>query len=231
MGRRQPLTASRSSERPLFARRPVLGLGLSAVGGLVFALLALSVRRRSRLLSWDEAACQAMHRRAVRHSRPRFTFMQLSAALGREIALVITLSLGVYWLFQRRWRQLAMLVVGVIGSNTWFVFLSRLFNRQRPVFLDPFHTVRGPGFPSGHSMTGVTLYGLIFYLLLPRLSSWPWHFLGALPTSVAVLLIGFSRFYLGDHYATDVLGGYGFGLFWGALTYTAIDLLDSRSTL
>jgi len=220
---------SHSSKRPLLARRPLLGLVLAGVGGLLFAILALSIRRPGRVSAFDEAACQAMHRRAVRYSPLLLAIMRFSAALGHEIAFVLTLLLGCYWFARRSWRPLAMLMVGVVGGNTWFVVLSRFFNRQRPVFVDPFHTIDGPGFPSGHTLTGVTLYGLIYYLLRPRLRSW--YLLGALNTGFILVLIGWSRFYLGDHYPTDVLGGYSFCLFWASLSYTAIDLISSRVSL
>ena len=217
-----------SSKRPLFARAPLLGLALAAAGGLLFGVLALNVRRKSRLLHWDEVTCQAIHERAVRHSSLGVAWMQIIAALGRECALIVTVLLGIYLIIQRRWRHLVMLFVGVIGGNTWFVLLSRIFNRQRPVFPDPLHAVKGPGFPSGHSLTGVTLYGLIFYLLLPRLRNLRWRVVAGMDIGLIILLIGYSRLYLGDHYPADVLGGYGFGLFWGALTYTAIELYDAR---
>src|SRR5258708_8040269 len=106
MGCSEPFGGSRSSKRPLFVRVPLLGLGLAAAGGLLFGILVLSLRRPSRFLTWDDAVCQAMHRRAVRHSPSRLAFMQFCAALGREWALVITLLLGLYWLARRRWRQL-----------------------------------------------------------------------------------------------------------------------------
>ena len=217
-----------SPERPLLTRAPLFGLALAAAGGLLFGLLARNIRRNDRLSQWDDATCQALHKRAIRRSWPGLAVFRFSASLGHEWALIVTILLGIYLFFNRRWRHLAMLSVGVFGGNTWFVVLSRFFNRRRPVFSDPLHTIPGPGFPSGHSITGVTLYGLIFYLLLPGLRSWRWRVVSAIDAGLIVLLIGYSRVFLGAHYPTDVLAGYAFGLFWSALTYTAIDLIGGR---
>jgi membrane-associated phospholipid phosphatase len=216
------------SERPLFARAPLFGLALAAAGGLLFAILALNVRRQGRLSQWDQTTCQDLHKRAICCSPPGLAVFRFSASLGHEVAFIGSILLGIYLFFNRRWRHLAMLCVGVFGGNTWFVVLSRFFNRPRPAFSDPLNTIPGPGFPSGHTMTGVTLYGLIFYLLLPRLRSWRWRVLAAMNTGLIVLLIGYSRVFLGAHYPSDVLAGYAFGLFWGALTYTAIDVIGAR---
>ncbi len=213
------------SQKSLLARRPLLGLALAGLGGLVFAGLALTVRRNGRMVQWDAAISQAVHTRAVRRSRRSLVLVKFCAALGREGALLLTLLLGGYWLWRRRWREFAMVAAGVIGGNTWFLVLSRAFNRKRPVFPDPLHHVAGPGFPSGHSMTAVTLYGLILLQAWPRLRSAPARWLGALGSGLSVFMVGFSRLYLGDHYPLDVMGGYSFGLFWGALTYTTLDLV------
>ena len=227
-----PAVPDRRSTQPappgFLARYPALGLGLLLLGGLLFAALAVSVRTNGPLLAWDVPIDQALHARATHDFWLTFDVMRFGGTLGRETALGITVVLGLFWLWKRHWHTLSMLLVGVIGGNIWFEVLSGFFGRHRPVFPDPLDPLPGPGFPSGHSMTAMLLYGLILILLLPRLSSWRWRLLAVLDAVLIVLLIGFSRLYMGAHYPTDVLGGYAFGLAWGALVYMALELFQRR---
>lgn len=226
-------TASRPAPAPrpegLLARFPGLGIALFILGGLMFGLLAVNVRTNGPLLAWDVPISQALHAYAIHDSRLGFDAMRFAGTLGRETALVITVLLILVWLWKRYWHELSMLVLGVIGGNIWFEVLSNTFGRHRPVFIDPLNPpLPGPGFPSGHTMTGTLLYGLILYLLLPRLPSMRWRLLATIDALMIVLLIGFSRLYMGDHYPTDVLGGYAFGLAWGALVYTTLEVYRQR---
>jgi undecaprenyl-diphosphatase len=197
---------------------------LLLLGGLLFGVLAVNVRTNGPLVAWDVPISQALHVRATHDFWLNFDTMRFSGTLGRETAAGITVLLGLYWLWKRHWHALSMLLIGVIGGNIWFEVLSGFFGRHRPVFPDPLDPLPGPGFPSGHSMTAMLLYGLILYLLLPRLPFWRWRLLAVLDAVLIMLLIGFSRLYMGAHYPTDVLGGYAFGLAWGALVYTGLEL-------
>jgi undecaprenyl-diphosphatase len=85
--------------------------------------------------------------------------------------------------------------------------------RPTPEFADIFQVLSSPSFPSGHVTSYVAFYGFLFYLsytLLPRRSPLRWTLLilfGAL-----ILLVGPSRVYMGQHWASDALGGYTLGL-------------------
>jgi membrane-associated phospholipid phosphatase len=225
-------TASRPPTEPRpegrLARYPALGVALLVLGGLLFGLLAVNVDTNGPLLAWDVPIIQALHVHAIHDSWLGFDAMRFSGTLGRETATVIVILLILYWLWKRHWHELSMLLLGVIGGNIWFEVLSNIFARHRPVFPDPLDPLPGPGFPSGHSMTGTLLYGLILYLLLPRLPSLGWRLLAAIDALLIVLLIGFSRLYMGAHYPTDVLAGYAFGLAWGGLVYTTLEVFRQR---
>jgi undecaprenyl-diphosphatase len=223
-----PARASPPVPDGLLARFPVLGLVLLLLGGLIFGLLAVNVQTNGPLLAWDMPIDQAFHVYATHGSRLAFDAMRFSGALGRETALGVTVLLGLVWLWKRHWRALSMLLIGVAGGGVWFQMLAGFFMRHRPVWPDPLDPLPGPGFPSGHSMTAMLLYGLILLLLLPRLSSWRWRLLAVFDAAMVMLLVGLSRLYMGAHYPTDVLAGYAFGLAWGALVYTGLELVPKR---
>ena len=66
------------------------------------------------------------------------------------------------------------------------------------------------GFPSGTAFLSVVLLGMIGYLTWQPRRSVAVVAFGVL----LVLLIGLSRVYVGEHWATDVLGGWLFGGAW-----------------
>jgi membrane-associated phospholipid phosphatase len=82
-----------------------------------------------------------------------------------------------------------------------------LIGHPRPCDLDPevkLHDYTGRyGLPSGHSQSAVVLWGAI-----ASRARKPWVWVVAI---LLMVLIGFSRIYLGVHFPTDVLGGWALG--------------------
>jgi undecaprenyl-diphosphatase len=84
-----------------------------------------------------------------------------------------------------------------------------------------------PSFPSGHAMMSATVY-LTLAVLVGHYAER--RFVRLYLTGVAMiltLLIGLSRIYIGDHWFTDVLGGWCVGCAW-ALVWWGVALALER---
>lgn len=85
---------------------------------------------------------------------------------------------------------------------------KRLIERVRPDALESLVVEHGFSFPSGHSMLGMTAWGIVAVLVAR--SDLPVALRRTLVGACVVLigLIGVSRVYLGVHYPSDVLAGW-----------------------
>jgi membrane-associated phospholipid phosphatase len=216
---------TRPSQEGYLARHPALGWGLMLLGGLLFGILAFSVVTNGPLTAWDKPIVQALHARAVQDTPFDIQAMLFGGYFGEEISLGLAAVLVFYWLWKRRWHLISMLLIGMAGGTTWFYILTNWIGRHRPIFADPIiPALTGPSFPSGHAMNTVLFYGLVLYLILPGLKS-GWRVLAVLDGLLILAVVTYSRLYMGAHYPTDILGGFAFGLLWGGLVYTTLELL------
>jgi undecaprenyl-diphosphatase len=119
-------------------------------------------------------------------------------------------------LLARRW--LAAFSIFVAGCTGVLVgsAIKFLVARPRPSahLVQVYDVPEGYGFPSSTALLSVVLLGMVGYLVWqarPRRSVVVATF-GVVPT--LTFLIGISRVYVGEHWATDVLGGWLFGGAW-----------------
>lgn len=144
------------------------------------------------------------------------SFMVAVSFLGNQsilFAILILLTALAFWLVKLRLEALIIITLSVISSGVNFL-VKLIVSRPRPTIhlVDVFQRANGQSFPSGHVMSYVAFWGLLFSfgLILFNRKHW-WHYALLIIPALFVILVGPSRIYLGDHWASDVIGGYLFG--------------------
>lgn len=218
---RNPVLGLRSPK--FLARWPIVGLCLFVFGSLVFGGLAYNLKAQGPLLGTDRAIAVALP--AIGLNSPPYvkSIMDAGFYVGSQVIVGLGILLGVYFLIKHYWRELAMVAIGLVGSSLLFYSLSTFFARVRPP-TQMWIIEKIPGFPSGHAITVVVFYGLLAYLLAPKMRS---AFGKGMVVAVALIIIGFvgfTRVFTGGHYLTDVLAGYAVGIAWAGAAYTLIEI-------
>jgi undecaprenyl-diphosphatase len=140
--------------------------------------------------------------------------MRIVTALGYYWFVLLLLVVIVIFFYQRGWRLSAiLLLVSTAGSAVLTTVLKSVFQRARPELFDSGYHASFYSFPSGHATVAVGLYGMLTVVLAYRLRGTA-RWAVAVSGILVVVLIGFSRLYLGVHYPTDVAAGYLAALLW-----------------
>ncbi len=119
---------------------------------------------------------------------------------------IVMIALGVIGL---RWEAVTVLFASVF-SGALNSLVKVAIRRPRPStdLVDVVQELNSFSFPSGHVMFYVTFFGLLLFLTFILLRhSWTRTLLSLLLTAM-IILVGPSRMYVGEHWASDVVGGY-----------------------
>jgi membrane-associated phospholipid phosphatase len=211
----------------LLAKWPIVGLIMFIFGGLLFGGLAINLVDKGPLLQWDKAIANTLPAMALKAPAFMRGLMDAGYYIGDQVIMVLAGLLGLYLIIKRLWKELAMVVFGLVGASSLFLFLSHLFARPRPP-TQIWIVLNIPGFPSGHAITVIVFYGLMAYLLAPKIRSAFWKVAVVAAVLLIIGFVGFSRVFTGGHYLTDVLAGYAVGIAWSGVVYTLIELLVQK---
>jgi undecaprenyl-diphosphatase len=160
---------------------------------------------------------------------PQLTKVMIAASLYGGPGWLVPLGVGLAIAFLvRGWRRGALLiVVTMAGTGLLDTVLKLSFGRTRPEAFFDYPLPLSHSFPSGHAFFSASLLGGFAVLISGRIRSQVLRALLWVVTIGLILLIGFSRVYLGVHYPSDVFAGYAAAVVW--VTAVALgDRLASR---
>jgi undecaprenyl-diphosphatase len=134
--------------------------------------------------------------------------------LGKTLVAVLLVGLAslLVWKNKKRIHLIALWIsMGGASGMVWLV--KHLVARPRPEFVAVYHET-GFSFPSGHAMFAAVLGGWIIFFIWHEVREWALKVNITFFVIILMMLIGFSRLYLGVHYLSDVVGGFSVGLIW-----------------
>ncbi|HEU5349038.1 MAG TPA: phosphatase PAP2 family protein, partial [Ktedonobacterales bacterium] len=139
-----------------------------------------------------------------------FGILYFVSALGFAIpsALIEILALLILWLLRLRLEAVFLalsLLADLLGAA-----LKIVVGRQRPApdLVHVTQQIAQPSFPSGHTLHYTVFYGFLIFIIATNFkASWP-RTAALVIFALLIALVGLSRVYLGEHWPTDVIGGY-----------------------
>lgn len=190
-------------------RWQLYGIALAAL--LAFVWLGRAAML-GQTLPFDLWIREAVHAWA---SPPMTVLMKALTQFGAPLVLVpVTVVAGWRLAAAGLRRQAVLLALSTIGAAAAEESLKLIFHRMRPAAFFGYDEPLTYSYPSGHATTSICFYGVLLLILAGRAKSPARRRTLQMVALLLVLIIGFSRVYLGVHYPTDVLGGWAFGVAW-----------------
>lgn len=174
----------------------------------IFEILAVKIWKDAVGFPWDVPILLAIHSTAASQLDSLAVALTKLGSFWTVLPILSTIALIL--LLQKRWRSLAYLMTTALGSTIINRTAKAFLHRARPALWVSGAPEFDFAFPSGHAMTSMTVVAIL--LVLTWNSSWRW--LTLFGGSLYLLLVAWTRLYLGVHFPSDILGGWMVAIAW-----------------
>ena len=203
--------------------------GTIGIVGLTWLFLAVAdeIPERSTVVKVDALLGRWFE---AHGTEPGEAVLSAVTTLGAPLLYAVVI-VAVLWLaWRREWRSAIALALTTAGGVVLSNLLKAIFHRGRPATVVEFIPHPSWSFPSGHALNSVVSYGFLAVLLLDHITGRRKRIAVVIAAVIMILVIGFSRLYLGVHFLSDVVGGWLAGAAWLLVCVSAYRLgSDSRS--
>jgi undecaprenyl-diphosphatase len=177
---------------------------------LLFLFMLWGVLHETWLLQVDRWINTHMYQVHAIWLSPLVQFVTNMNGFG-GVAIFSTVLIAFF--FWHRWySEIGFYFFAISGAALLFSGVKLLLERARPEF--SLIEIGGYSFPSGHTTMATAMAFALYFIFSGKFGERYVLFLSALGWA---LLIALTRLYLGVHWFTDVVGGFGLGLWWVTL--------------
>lgn len=194
--------------------KQILCYTLSAIFFAAFLCMAISVATKHNFAVDNFVEFLSDHRTAAATK-----FFKIFTHLG-SIYVLAAIAIVCLIVFENK-KNALFVICNLAVCGVCSTIVKYIVRRARPIWQLVKET--GFSFPSAHAMLSVAVLGALIYLAFKNLNSKPLKIFIAIFLSLVILVVGFSRNYLGVHFVTDVIGGILFGL---AITLVSIAVFE-----
>jgi membrane-associated phospholipid phosphatase len=143
--------------------------------------------------------------------------------------IVIVLVTGGLLAWKGRRADALLVVIGSAGALALGPVLKAIVERPRPALSDHVVFVNSWSYPSGHSLNSMAVLGLLTVLAVRERPGAVRRTALAALGGFLVVVVGFSRVYLGVHWPSDVLAGWLIGVLWLTICLTTAHLVGGNT--
>lgn len=197
----------------------VVWLGICALTLYLLAKLSDQVLEREAF-AFDKTVLLSIHQLA----NPVLDQVMIGITRLGDPRTVVPLTAIIFcllWL-RRYFLEAKFFVLNALGGAVLSYVLKLAFSKTRPALWPQLISEVTFSYPSGHAIGSMVLYGFLSYVLASIYPRYSRAFYGA--AILLIVTIGFSRLYLGVHWPTDIIAGYGIGFLWVSVCITLLRL-------
>ena len=192
-----------STELPLV----VLLAGTVMGGAWLFFGILEDVVSGDPLVSIDQAVFRLLQ--ALRTPAGDAFLVAMTELGDRSMIIAVVTVMATSFLLIQRWRAALYLVLATLGSTVFVLGMKVILHRIRPLHI--YDGLSEFSFPSGHATSSTVVYAFLA-IVLARHAAPALRRALIVGTLSLIIVIAFSRLYLGAHWLSDVGAGLSFGM-------------------
>ena len=200
-------------------------LALAAASAIAFAVLAAAARSTA-YLPFDPPVSHAVQ---AQDTSWLHVLAEVISWIGfpPQVDIEVGALAALIFLAGRRWEGAGVAIAGA-GAGILYLAILPVVDQPRPSpdLVRVAATLPSSAFPSGHITTFTAVLGFVGYLAsrLGRLV----RRLAVVSVTVFLILMAWARLYQGEHWLSELLGGFCLGCFWLTLTILVYRRVSTR---